>query len=859
VIGSAALGVVAASPVLYSSAASSAFVQAAVDARCEADLGANVSVVARAERAGSSARLLERAAEASGGLGAAQTILATADLMAETGELAVPMGLMSRPGFEDHVDVIDGPDGDGVWVPDDLAARLGLAPGDTFAVSRRRATDTDPRSELRVAAVYRSIQMGPLDRYWCAARPALEARGAFDEVVPPPAVLATEATLFDTVRPLNPSAWFRATVLPPDSPVRTHRRLDQLSTQTATFEQELEDLAARTQFDVASTSAAPGMAERTAQVRSSLTNAIRPVAVVGVLVVVTALVALGPAWVRRRRHEVQLLRILGASRPAIGAKAVLELLPLVVLGTGVGWVLARVAVATVGPSRDLDPGVIAASGALAAAVAAVALVGAGVAAGASARRADDVAAVRTAPTRALITLALVIGVSAVGVAALRAWRALDEATRVNVRERQVGPSAVTVPTAVFLLAGMVTAAAWVLLTRRRRRRPGGRAAERPVPLLAVRRLQAEPVIGAGLVAVGVAAVATVLFGLVLSASVRDGADAKMRAVVGAETAVKLVSPPAHDLAGTTILRTGHGTPVDGSARIVLLGLDAATFADGVSWYTAGGLGPVEGILDEVAPPSPGAPVTPGAPVPAVLVAREGTSPPADEGELVVVDSRGRTTLPYRVVRHVESFPGVGPGTVALVMDQSALEPFDTSGYTAWSQEEDSAALIRDLAAAGARPTFAETAAGALDSSPLLYLGWALEFLALLAQVVGLVVLAGLAVHVSVRQRSDALSGSFLSRMGLGRARHVLSLVLELALLALLPLAVGVAAGGAMARAMVERYDTIPTAAPGLTVTGVGVAAAVIAAVLAVAVAVVALVADAAGRRLDVAEALRAPE
>lgn len=72
-----------------------------------------------------------------------------------------PGRLMFRTDSLEHVDPIEGSDGDGVWISDLTAEGLGLTPGDTLRVG-----DTRDKVEVKVDGIYRALYSQPPSGYW---------------------------------------------------------------------------------------------------------------------------------------------------------------------------------------------------------------------------------------------------------------------------------------------------------------------------------------------------------------------------------------------------------------------------------------------------------------------------------------------------------------------------------------------------------------------------------------------------------------------------------------------------------------------------------------------------------------------
>ncbi len=98
----------------------------------------------------------------------------------------------------------------------------------------------------------------------------------------------------------------------------------------------------------------PAFTERTSLIRSGLRGPVLPIALGGSLLALLLVGAAGSYWADRRYREVRLLSSRGVSPAALALKLLLELALPAVVGTALGWLLARWLVATLGPSPVLD-------------------------------------------------------------------------------------------------------------------------------------------------------------------------------------------------------------------------------------------------------------------------------------------------------------------------------------------------------------------------------------------------------------------------------------------------------------------------------------------------------------------------
>jgi putative ABC transport system permease protein len=134
---------------------------------------------------------------------------------------------------------------------------------------------------------------------------------------------------------------------------------------------------------------------------------------------------------------------------------------------------------------------------------------------------------------------------------------------------------------------------------------------------------------------------------------------------------------------------------------------------------------------------------------------------------------------------------------------------------------------------------------------------AFRYMRLTAVAAALLVLVGLLLYLQARQRSQTISSAFAGRMGLGRGAEIASLVLELAVIALVAALVGAVVALWAASPIAPHIDPLPASPPAPAAAVPWTAIAELVAALAVVVVAAAAVTSWTARRADVSEALRA--
>jgi putative ABC transport system permease protein len=150
----------------------------------------------------------------------------------------------------------------------------------------------------------------------------------------------------------------------------------------------------------------------------------------------------------------------------------------------------------------------------------------------------------------------------------------------------------------------------------------------------------------------------------------------------------------------------------------------------------------------------------------------------------------------------------------VVLDRAALAGIDVSRETRlWAPgtaEDVIAALDRAHVPIGG---VAIDSRQVLDVTSFLAVSWTFGFLATLGGLTGLITVAGLVLYLETRQRTRRVAYALARRMGLTRAAHLASLVLEVGATLLASYAVGAALSWVAVRLVYLRLDALPTVPP----------------------------------------------
>jgi putative ABC transport system permease protein len=291
------------------------------------------------------------------GLGAPEgSLTATVFGTGGTVDSPLPWYLVTRPGYRDHLQVLDGPRGSGAWLPDRLAEGAHLRVGDTITLA---TTQGGVRSAtVTIAAVYRDLRYKPDESFWCSLHNLYRPPGYELADPPPPMVLLDEADYVGVAERIVVAG--RHTIeyplanpdLDQDAARRAAQALPAMRAQL--YRADPAVFATDRTNDTSLTSELPGFAARADLSRTGMFPGVVPITVVGVLVGLLVVAAAGAFWIQRRRTELMVLAAHGVGAGWLGVKAVAETLPALVAGTTAGWGTAWVLVRWFGPDPVLS-------------------------------------------------------------------------------------------------------------------------------------------------------------------------------------------------------------------------------------------------------------------------------------------------------------------------------------------------------------------------------------------------------------------------------------------------------------------------------------------------------------------------
>jgi putative ABC transport system permease protein len=358
---------------------------------------------------------------------------------------------------------------------------------------------------------------------------------------------------------------------------------------------------------------------------------------------------------------------------------------------------------------------------------------------------------------------------------------------------------------LFVAGSVGIAARWVRRGLPRLRAFGERRSA--TLYLAFARLSSAPRLALTLVTSAALGLGVLAYGAVLSASLASTAGEKATLSIGSDVVVAVGSPPTvpgDPPFGWTPVENVSSVPVQpGGGQADLLVVDRTSFARGAFW-DARFDGPVDEVMSRL-----GAPV--GGALPVVAVG----SRLAPGSRLTIAGS----STPLAVVRSVRYFPGARTDGLTLVADRAAVARVVTVDlatlghrYELWAKG-DPDRILPVLESVGFPVDLAVTSEQVRSSPSFLALRWTFGLLQALGVLAGMV--AGLAtvLYLQARQRSREVAYALARRMGLRRAAHRRSVLLETACMLAVAFVLGTVFAVAAAALVHGRLDPIPGLPP----------------------------------------------
>ena len=705
--------------------------------------------------------------------------------------------LTFREGAIDHVEIVDGADGPGVWVAELVAQRLGVKAGDEIEIYN---DDPEEAVTVTVDGRYKDLFNQPQTPFWLPFNQNIYPQG---DAGPPPTFLFMDAeqvlTLSKRFAPEEiqpggfPTERLQETWIAPlrrKEPITLEQARDLEAFATRFDERFRTEQRFSEVFCFPCFRGIPFVSSNISQVvlqterrLAPVEGPVRLVLVAGLLVALAVIAGAGVFAVATRRTETGLLFARGMNPLTIAIKTCLESFVPALLGAAVGYGLAVLLVAVGGP--DGEVGAAATKSALVSAAVAVpiSILLLGLVASISFARYSESASERLGAFARIpweVTLLLAAGYF---YNRLQSGGALVEDQSIGVTRPSV--SLLVFPILLIGGLGMLGARGFqggVGWLRARMQRASAAV------YLAIRRLA-----GAQRLAMLLFAGAALSLGIFIHAqtivnSLENTVDAKATLFVGSDVQAtvrpdaEVPEVPFPVTKATRLLDAGEVSP--GDRPVDLLGVDPSTLPDATYWDAQFGASSIEGLAESIADD--------GGPALRVLVANSSV------GEIDSFIYQSDETIPLEVVGTVDTFPGTSSRRPLLVADRAGLDrlfpvlgPLESprASTELWGKGDAQrvAATFRGLED---QPYTVITAEEVKDIPSISAVIDTFGVLNVLGLGAGLLVVVVILMYLQARQRARVVSYALSRRMGLSPASHRRALIGELGALLLASFVLG---------------------------------------------------------------------
>lgn len=736
---------------------------------------------------------------------------------AENPDLQSQNLLVARSGALQHVRVVEGSEGDGVWISHFTADNLNLEPGDEMVLA---PPFTGKETEVEVDGVYEALSEVPRTPYWRLLVQEIYPRLDLDAGPPPPLMLADLDRVSDIARAAGEEdaryVWEAPVSLRDPMTLEEARELQsfisgidagirdfgsELSRWFRCFRCFSDDPQVNTQIS--------GVLSETEDRLTPVEGPVQLLLTAGLLVALIIIAAAGAFAVATRRTESALLFARGMTPLSLGVKASLEAIFPVLLGTAAGFGLAVVLVQALGPGGAVDPAAVATAGRYAAFLIPVALLLVGFVSAIFFLRQSETATAKLGTLGRVPWPVLMLAISLFFLNQLMRDAGVAETSS----ETASGPSISLLLFPVFFVAGAAGISASLFQRGFKRLREGSGKLGSALYLL-VHRLAGAAKLSIGLLSACALALGIFVFAQTMVDSLETTIRAKSLLFVGGDvqgtSRLGQTLPDDFPYPSTAITRLpAEGEILPGEAVVDVLAVDPATVAEVGYWDDSFGPAPLEDLVDRL----PGAD---DGQLPALS-----TDPAITSGSSLSIDGQA---VPLDVVGQVSAFPGMSVNQPMVVVDAEVItDVFEDAGARdpLENRNSESAIWIRGetdpivdaLAEVNDPPYYVLTAAEVRDIPSLSAVIDTYGVLQTLGLGAGLLVIVVMLMYMQARQRNRVVSFALSRRMGLGNASHKLSLVLELAVIFAASYLTALVFGLIAARLVVSNVDPLPNIPP----------------------------------------------
>jgi hypothetical protein len=762
----------------------------------------------------------------------------------------------------DHVRVLAGEEGPGVWLPDLAATALEVGPGDEVTLATAAGS-----IQVAVDGVYAALYTQPRKGYWRLWNDAIYPCPDLECAAPPQFVITDLARMIELSRSLG----FGSATFAWQAPARTDPPLTLAQAgDLATFATKLEERmgpggdlrrlftccglvntregSSEVTFASNAELVVRGVRQRIATVQAPMLVLL----VAGLALALAVVAGAGFFAAVSRRIEMGVLTIRGWGPVPFGAKAALEALVPASIGGLAGLTITTALVSWVGPSAP-----VAGSARIAALVAAGAgtiasiLSIAAVAATAFVARHEH----RHRVTRILGAVPWELAALAVAWTMARRLEAGGLVQTGGIERPQA--AAFLFPLALALGVGVLSARILRLLLRLPSR---SGAAGASAMWLAVRRLRSSAALSSLFLVAGVLTLSVSTSALATVASLRSTVEAKAKVFVGSDVQVQTHrdGTVAADFPypSTKVIRfRDAGSLDDSDAPFDMLVIDVTTFVDAAYWNDAFSDDPLPDLMQRLSRrQGPGWPV---------VVAN-------GRGRVPRTISIGEQELPVSVVGTANAFPGSSSDYRPLVVIDRSMFAGALSGTPdptaatpralteVWIRGSTDG-VVRSLGDLGASPLLVITAEEVQDIPSIDAAVQTFLVLQVLGSSAVVLLIVVAVVYLTTRQRARIVATLLSERMGMRASTMRAATAAELGVVLLGSFLVGTVVGLFATSIVVPSLDPLPSILPDPLVALPLAAVAVTAASLVVATFAGAAAADRAAGRPSGAEVMRVAE
>jgi putative ABC transport system permease protein len=729
------------------------------------------------------------------------------------------INLIGQDTFREHIQVIEGSGGAGLWLPDTVAAAQGFKVGDRVRLSARNTIAgeigmvSEPY-EVPVAAIFRDVRSLPDQPYWCSLRDAI--RGApgqeFSNTPILPVALIDTGGFIEggTLMKLRAGHTIEfavrdATMAAPLGRATAHDVAAMREKLAAADPLVFGDAPP---YQMVFSSLLDRQVRRAALVRTGLLPPVVPITAAGALVGLAVVAAAAIFWVQRRRQELTVLAAHGVGPGGLGLKAVIEALPAVLAGAAAGWTGAWLLVGRTGPSPVFSADALPLSLLAGTGIALLALVLIGlVAAGRTRALTDQAPETRAEAAQARRRWAwsrvpwelLLLAAAPVAWLGMAGSSASDNDGPEGVGEVAHVPARLLVVPILIIAGGALFAGRTGAVGLRRRGL--GEPPRNPERLLAWRRIVRDATATAVLAGATAVPVAMAAYGASVTDSIRTTTDAEARMVLGSDVVVSMEpgteSPavPAGLADHATSLVRINGETLNG-VRVDLLFVDPATFGQGAFW---------DNRIDGPTLAN------------ALSLLTSGDTPTVVASSRVVPGPGALSVLreEYQVeVGDVRLLPGEQSGYPLVLVHRDVLT--SNAGPTSpqlWIRGEPGA--VRAEVAAARLPlariaTIDDLRTGSVHET----VTYTFQYLIALSIFTGLIAIVGLLLFLESRTAAHRRAYVLLRRLGLHAGAHRRALIMELGAPVLVGLLGGLGLAGALTYGLGETFEIDSQSPPG---------------------------------------------